>query len=71
MNQKQGNSINKKKIAASIIAVSAIAATGYEVNRLSADPIGEKDCPPILQIPPFQTICKSMCRLHLYRRAIF
>lgn len=47
MNQKQENRINKKKIAASIIAVSAIAATGYEVNRLSGDPIGEKDCPPV------------------------
>jgi FAD/FMN-containing dehydrogenase len=46
MNQKQGNPINKKKIAASIVVVSAIAATGYEVNRLSANPVGEKDCPP-------------------------
>ena len=47
MNQKQGNSINKKKIAASIVVVSALAATGYEVNRLSAHPVGEKDCPPV------------------------
>jgi FAD/FMN-containing dehydrogenase len=47
MNQKQEKSINKKKIAASIIAISAITATGYEVNRLSADPVGEKDCPPV------------------------
>ena len=47
MNQKTGSSINKKKIAASIVVVSAIAATGYEVNRLSANPISEKDCPPV------------------------
>ena len=46
MNQKRDNPINKKKIAASIIVVSAIAATGYEVNRLSANPVGVKDCPP-------------------------
>jgi FAD/FMN-containing dehydrogenase len=48
MNQKQGNPTNKKKIAASIVVVSALAATGYEVNRLSADSIGQKDCPPLL-----------------------
>ena len=30
-----------------IAVVSALAATGYEVNRLSADPVGEKDCPPL------------------------
>ena len=47
MNQKQRNPINKKKIAASIVVVSAIAATGYEVDRLSANPVGEKDCPPV------------------------
>jgi hypothetical protein len=29
--------------------VSALAATGYEVNRLAADPVGEKDCPPVCQ----------------------
>src|SRR5687767_1324837 len=47
MNQTQCNSINKKKIAASIVVVSAIAATGYEVNKLSANPMGEKDCLPV------------------------
>ena len=47
MSQKQGNSSKKKKIAASIFVVSAIAATGYEVNRFSADPVGEKDCSPV------------------------
>jgi FAD/FMN-containing dehydrogenase len=48
MDQKQGKPLNRKKIAASIAVVSALAATGYEVNRLSADPAGEKDCPPVL-----------------------
>src|SRR5215211_1640247 len=47
MNPKQGNPINKKKIATSIVVVSALAATGYEVNRLSANPVGEKDCLPV------------------------
>jgi FAD/FMN-containing dehydrogenase len=47
MQQNQGNSLGKKKIVASIAAVSVLAATGYEVNRLSAGPIGEKDCPPV------------------------
>ena len=47
MSQKQGNSSKKKKIAASIFVVSAIAATGYEVNRLSANPVSEKDCSPV------------------------
>ena len=47
MNQNRGNPLNKKKIVASIAVVSALAATGYEVNRLSADPVGEKDCPPV------------------------
>lgn len=44
---KQGKPLDRKKIAASIAVVSALAATGYEVNRLSADPVGEKDCPPV------------------------
>jgi FAD/FMN-containing dehydrogenase len=43
----QGKPLDKKKIVASIAVVSALAATGYEVNRLSADPVGEKDCPPL------------------------
>ena len=47
MQQKQNKSLDKKKIAASIAVVSALAATGYEVNRLSAGPVGEKDCPPV------------------------
>jgi hypothetical protein len=46
MNPKQSKLLDKKKIVASLAVVSALAATGYEVNRLSADPIGEKDCPP-------------------------
>jgi len=47
MNQKQSKPVNRKKVITSIAVVSAIAATGYEVNRLSADPVGEKDCPPV------------------------
>lgn len=47
MTKNTGKSINGKKVAASIVAVSTIAATGYEVNRLSAEPVGEKDCPPL------------------------
>ena len=47
MDEKQSKPLNKKKIVASIAAVSALAATGYEVNRLSAGPMGEKDCPPV------------------------
>lgn len=47
MEQKSRRSLNKKKVFASIAVVSAIAATGYEVNRLSADPVSEKDCPPV------------------------
>src|SRR5918994_1270178 len=44
---KQSKPLDKKKIAASIAVVSVLAATGYEVNRLVADPVGEKDCPPV------------------------
>ena len=47
INPKQGKPLDKKKIVASIAVVSALAATGYEVNRLSAEPIGEKDCQPV------------------------
>ena len=47
MTQNQSKPLDKKKIAASIAVVSALAATGYEVNRLSAEPVGEKDCPPV------------------------
>jgi FAD/FMN-containing dehydrogenase len=47
INPKSGKPLDKKKIVASIAVVSALAATGYEVNRLSADPVGEKDCPPV------------------------
>ncbi|MCI0549845.1 MAG: FAD-binding oxidoreductase [Anaerolineae bacterium] len=46
MNQ-QRKPISSKKVIASIVVVSALAGTGYEVNRLSADPVGEKDCPPL------------------------
>ena len=38
---------NQKKVITSIVIVSALAGTGYEVNRLSAGPVGEKDCPPL------------------------
>jgi len=47
MEQKQRKPFNKKKVVASIAVVSALTGTGYEVNRLSADPVGEKDCPPL------------------------
>jgi len=46
MDQKQRKPLNKKMIT-SIVAVSALAGTGYEVNRLAADPVGQKDCPPL------------------------
>lgn len=44
---KPSKPLDKKKIVASIAVVSALTATGYEVNRLAADPVGEKDCPPV------------------------
>lgn len=47
MTQIQRKPVDRKKIVASIAAISALAATGYEVNRLSADPVSEKDCPPV------------------------
>lgn len=47
MNQKQSKPLNRKKVITSIAVVSAIAATGYEESRLSANPLGEKDCPPV------------------------
>jgi len=47
MDQNQRKPINKKKVVTSIITVSALAGTGYGVNRLAADPVGEKDCPPL------------------------
>ena len=47
MNQNQRKPISKKKVITSIVALSAIAGTGYEVNRLSADPVSVKDCPPL------------------------
>src|SRR5215207_7044155 len=47
LNRKQGKPFDRNKIVASIAVVSALAATGYEVNRLAADPVGEKDCPPL------------------------
>jgi FAD/FMN-containing dehydrogenase len=46
MNQRKP--INKNKMITSIVAISALAGTGYEVNRLSADPVGQKDCPPLV-----------------------
>ncbi len=47
MSKKDGKSFNKKKLAATIVLASAVVATGYDVNRLSADPTGTKDCEPI------------------------
>ncbi len=47
MRQKSRKPLNRKKIAATIFVASTLAATGYEVNRLSADPLGAKDCPPV------------------------
>ena len=47
MNQNQSKPINKKKLAISVAVASALAAAGYEVNRLSANPTGEKDCPAV------------------------
>jgi len=47
MDQKQRKPLNRKKVITSIVVVSALAGTGYEVNRLSADPVSEKDCPPL------------------------
>jgi FAD/FMN-containing dehydrogenase len=49
MNQNQRKPINKRKVITSIVAISALAGTGYEVNRLSADPAVEKDCPPLFE----------------------
>src|SRR5688572_17943350 len=46
MQQKQNKIINKKNVITSIAVLSAITVGGYEVNELSADPIGEKNCPP-------------------------
>lgn len=47
MSQAQRKPINKKKVITSIVVVSALAGTGYEVSYLSADPTGAKDCPPL------------------------
>lgn len=45
MNQRKP--MNRKKVITTVAVVSALAGTGYEVNRLSADPVVEKDCPPL------------------------
>ena len=45
MNHRKPGS--RKKVITSIVVVSALTGTGYGVNRLSADPIGQKDCPPV------------------------
>lgn len=48
MTDKDGKSFNnKKKIAATIAIASAVVVTGYDANRLSADPTAPKDCDPI------------------------
>ncbi|WKZ37012.1 MAG: FAD-binding oxidoreductase [Anaerolineales bacterium] len=52
MTEKTGKPINRKKLAATIVVASAVVATGYDVNRLSADPVGEKDCEPISTYSP-------------------
>ena len=43
----QNKTSNKKKVITAVAVVSVLAGTGYEVNRLSANPIGEKDCEPV------------------------
>jgi len=47
MSRTQGKTGSTKKVITSIVAISALAGGGYEVNRLSADPVGQKDCPPV------------------------
>lgn len=46
MTQKTALPASKKKWVTSVAVISVLAASGYEVNRLSAEPSGEKDCPP-------------------------
>lgn len=41
------NSGKTKKVIASVAVLSVLAGTGYEVNHLSAEPTGEKDCEPV------------------------
>lgn len=41
------NNSKVKKVIASVAVVSVLAGTAYEVNRLSAEPMGEKDCEPV------------------------
>ena len=53
MSQPPRKPLDKKKVITSIVVVSALAGTGYEVNRLSADPVGGKDCPPVFAGPLF------------------
>jgi hypothetical protein len=48
MPQKSDQGTDKKITIGSSVVVSAVAATGYEVNRLSTDPVSEKDWPPVL-----------------------
>jgi len=43
----QRKPISKKKVVTTVAVVSALAGGGYQVNRLSADPVVEKDCPPM------------------------
>lgn len=47
MTPKIRKPISKTKIIASLAVASVVMATGYKVNELSADPVGEKDCDPI------------------------
>lgn len=47
MTQNPKRQMNKKTAAASIALASVLVGTGYEVNKLSADPVGEKDCGPV------------------------
>jgi FAD/FMN-containing dehydrogenase len=59
MTQNQNKPLNKKKVITSVVMISALTGTGYGVNRLSADPSGEKDCPPLFAeyaVPDSSTI---------------
>ncbi len=39
--------IKRKKLLASIAVASILTGSGYEIKRLSSDPTGEKNCPPL------------------------
>jgi FAD/FMN-containing dehydrogenase len=47
MKQEPVKSKRKNKVIASIAVASLLAGGAYEVNTLSAEPVGEKDCEPV------------------------